>query len=61
LFNSAHLTATQQDTLVTDVQKILADGGASLDDAVNVATSRLSCPRPNSHAAGQVSHLQKNR
>ena len=38
LFNSAHLTATQQDTLVTDVQKILADGGASLDDAVNVAT-----------------------
>ena len=36
LFNSSHLTATQQQTvLVTDVQTTLTDGGASLDDAVN--------------------------
>jgi len=38
LFNSAHLTSAQQQTLLTDVQKILTDGGASLDDAVNLAT-----------------------
>ena len=38
LFNSAHLTAAQQQALLTDVQKILTDGGASLDDAVNVVT-----------------------
>lgn len=38
LFNSAHLSEAQQQTLLADVQKILTDGGASLDDAVNVAT-----------------------
>jgi hypothetical protein len=38
LFNGAHLTAAQQQALLTDVQKILTDGGASLDDAVNVVT-----------------------
>ena len=38
LFNSAHLSATQQQALLTDAQKILTDSGASLNDAVNVAT-----------------------
>jgi len=38
LFNASHLTATQQQTLLTDVQNILTDGGASLDDAVNTVT-----------------------
>jgi hypothetical protein len=38
LFNSAHLSAAQQQSLFTDVQKILTDGGATLDDAVNVVT-----------------------
>jgi hypothetical protein len=38
LFNSSHLTATQQQTLLDDVQKILTDAGASLDDAVNTVT-----------------------
>ena len=38
LFNSAHLSAAQQQSLLTDAQKILTDGGASLDDAVNVVT-----------------------
>ncbi len=38
LFNSAHLTATQQQTLLTDVQNLLTDGGAPLDNAVDVVT-----------------------
>jgi hypothetical protein len=38
LFNSAHLTAAQQQSLLADVQKILMAGGASLDEAVNVVT-----------------------
>ena len=38
LFNSAHLTAAQQQSLLTDVQKILVDGGASFDAAVDVVT-----------------------
>lgn len=38
LFNSSHLAAAQQQTLLTDVQKTLTDGGASLDDTVNVMT-----------------------
>lgn len=38
LFNSSHLSAAQQISVVADVQKTLTDGGASLDDAVNVAT-----------------------
>jgi hypothetical protein len=35
LFNSSHLTATQQQTLLDDVQKTLTDSGASLDNAVD--------------------------
>jgi len=38
LFNSSHLTATQQQTVLTDIQTTLTDGGASLDDAVNTVT-----------------------
>lgn len=38
LFNSSHLSATQQQALLTSVQKILTDAGASLDAAVDVAT-----------------------
>ena len=38
LFNSSHLSAAQQQSLFTGVQKILTAGGASLDDAVNVVT-----------------------
>jgi|SRR5665213_965485 len=38
LFNSAHLSAAQQQALLAGAQKILTDGGASLDDAVNVVT-----------------------
>lgn len=38
LFNSAHLSAAQQQTVLTNVQKILTDAGVSLDDAVNVVT-----------------------
>ncbi len=38
LFNSAHLTPAQQQALLTDVQKTLTDGGASVDDAVNAVT-----------------------
>src|ERR1017187_714293 len=37
-FNSSHLTAAQQQTLLADAQKILTEGGASLDDAVDVVT-----------------------
>lgn len=36
LFNSSHLSATQQQTLLTSVQKTLTDAGASLDAAVDV-------------------------
>jgi hypothetical protein len=36
LFNSSHLSATQQQTLLDGVQKILTDGGASLNDVVDV-------------------------
>jgi hypothetical protein len=38
IFNSAHLSAAQQQALYDGVQKILTDGGASVDDAVNVVT-----------------------
>ena len=38
LFNSSHLTATQQQTLLDGVQKILTDAGASLDNAVDTVT-----------------------
>ncbi len=38
LFNSSHLTTAQQQTILNDVQKLLTDGGASLDDAVNTVT-----------------------
>jgi hypothetical protein len=36
IFNSAHLTPAQQQTFFTGVQKILTDGGASVDEAANV-------------------------
>ena len=36
IFNSAHLTASQQQMIFTGVQKILTDGGASADEAANV-------------------------
>lgn len=39
LFNSSHLSAAQQKTMLDDAQKILTDAGASLDDATNVVTS----------------------
>ena len=38
LFNSSHLSATQQKTMLDDVQKTLIDAGVSVDDAVNVVT-----------------------
>jgi len=38
LFNSAHLSATQQQTLLASVQKMLTDAGAPLDSAVDVVT-----------------------
>ena len=38
LFNSSHLTEAQRKAMLDDVQKILTDGGASLDDATNVVT-----------------------
>jgi len=38
LFNSSHLTAAQQQSLLADAQKILTEGGASLDNAVDVVT-----------------------
>jgi hypothetical protein len=38
LFNGAHLNSTQQETLLNRVQKLLTDGGVSLDDAVNTVT-----------------------
>jgi hypothetical protein len=38
LFNSSHLSATQQQTLLNDVQKTLVDAGATLDAAVDVVT-----------------------
>ena len=36
IFNSAHLTAAQQQMIFTGVQKILTDGGASADETANV-------------------------
>jgi hypothetical protein len=36
IFNSAHLTAAQQQMIFSGVQKILTDGGASPDEATNV-------------------------
>ena len=36
IFNSAHLTAAQQQMIFDGVQKILTDGGASPDEATNV-------------------------
>ena len=36
LFNSSHLSATQQEATLTDVQKNLTDSGCSADAAVNV-------------------------
>jgi len=38
LFNSAHLSVTQQQALLADAQKILTAAGAELDAAVDVAT-----------------------
>lgn len=38
LFNGSHLSAAQQQSLLDDVQKLLTDGGASLDAAVNTVT-----------------------
>jgi hypothetical protein len=38
LFNSSHLTAALQQTLMNDIQSTLTDSGASLDDAVNTVT-----------------------
>ena len=38
LFNSAHLTAAQQQTILTSIQKTLTDAGTSLDDTVNLVT-----------------------
>jgi hypothetical protein len=38
LFNSSHLTEAQQKLMFDDVQKILTDGGVSLDYTVNVVT-----------------------
>jgi hypothetical protein len=36
IFNSAHLTAAQQQMIFSGVQKILTDGGASPEEATNV-------------------------
>jgi hypothetical protein len=36
IFNSAHLTAAQQQMIFTGVQKVLTDGGASPEEAANV-------------------------
>ena len=36
IFNSAHLTAAQQQMIFNGVQKILTDGGASPDETANV-------------------------
>ena len=36
IFNSAHLTPAQQQTFFTGAQKILTDGGASVDEAAKV-------------------------
>ena len=38
LFNSARLTPAQQKSLPSDIQKLLTDGGVSLDSAVDVVT-----------------------
>jgi Tfp pilus assembly protein PilV len=38
IFNSSHLSATQQETLLADIQKIMTDAGVSLDDAVDAVT-----------------------
>ena len=38
LFNSARLTPAQQQSLPSDIQKLLTDGGVSLDSAVDVVT-----------------------
>jgi hypothetical protein len=38
IFNSSHLTDTQQQTIFDDVQKTLTDAGVSLDAATDVVT-----------------------
>jgi len=38
LFNSSHLSAVQQQTVLDLVQKILSDGGVSADDSAKVIT-----------------------
>jgi hypothetical protein len=38
LFNSSHLTAAQQQTILDDVQKTLTDAGVSLDATTDVIT-----------------------
>jgi type II secretory pathway pseudopilin PulG len=38
LFNSSHLTSSQQQTIYDNVQKILVNAGVSLGDAVDVVT-----------------------
>jgi uncharacterized protein YoaH (UPF0181 family) len=38
VFNSSHLSSSQQQTIYDNVQKILVDAGVSLGDAVDVVT-----------------------
>lgn len=38
VFNASHLSAAQQQMVFDDVQKILQDGGASADSAINVVS-----------------------
>ncbi len=38
LFNSSHLSPAQQQALLANVKQLLNDGGAALDDTVNVVT-----------------------
>ncbi len=38
VFNSSHLTSTQQQSVYDNVQKTLTDAGVPLDNAVDVVT-----------------------
>jgi len=38
VFNASHLSAAQQQKIFDEVRKILQDGGASADDAINVVS-----------------------
>jgi hypothetical protein len=42
IFNSSHLSATQQQMMFDSVQKILTDAGTSLDGALNVVADLKS-------------------